>query len=290
MKEAALVVENLAKRYGRVEAVSQVSFRVSLNTLTAFMGENGAGKTTTLKLILGFLRPDNGRLHCPFARVGYVPERPAFFPWLRGKDLIAMTAKAFGISLSTLATDITRLCDRLGFDRRLLDRRVPTYSSGNQKKFAYLQSLLIFPDLLVVDEPFSSLDPLAITRVRDIFSDLKASGKTLFVSSHLIGEMEKICDQFIIIKKGRTVVQDGLDRLKRNHVFIRLPADKLKRAGLERQKLGVFSARVRDERDGVIMLLEKSKAEYLMGFTNQGVPVQSEAPTLESLYFFFTSI
>jgi ABC-2 type transport system ATP-binding protein len=287
---AALIVENLAKRYGRVEALSNVSFRVPLNTLTAFMGENGAGKTTTLKLVLGFLHPDAGRLECPVSRVGYVPERPAFFPWLRGRELVAITARAFGLPPAGLDQRIMNLSERLVFDIRLLDRRAPAYSLGNQKKLAYLQSLLISPDLLIVDEPFSTLDPLAIKKVRELFAELKGAGKTIFVSSHLIGEMERICDEFIIIKRGRIIVQAGLDGLKQDYAFIRLPADKLRLAGLDRQKLDVFSAWVRDEKEGVVMLVEKSRADYLMNFAREGVRVQPEAPTLESLYFFFTSL
>jgi ABC-2 type transport system ATP-binding protein len=142
-----------------------------------------------------------------------VPERPVFFPWLKGEEIIALTARQSGIEMEERRRKTGRLADRIAFATELLDRRVPTYSLGNQKKFAYLQSLLIDPELLIVDEPFSSLDPYSIRMVRDLFLEMKKDGKTLFLSSHLISEMEKIADEFIIIKKGHIVVQGDLDHL-----------------------------------------------------------------------------
>jgi ABC-2 type transport system ATP-binding protein len=208
MNGCPLKCERLAKRFREVVAVKDASFRVSRNSITAFLGENGAGKTTTLKLALGFLRPDSGSAELAACRVGYVPERPAFFPWLTGKEIIAATARGFGSDLSEWTQKIERLSVQIGFETALLERRVPIYSLGNQKKFSYLQSLLISPDLLIVDEPFSSLDPLSIKNMRDHFLKLKSEGKTLFLSTHLISEAEKICDEFIIINKGTVVVQE----------------------------------------------------------------------------------
>lgn len=222
MSDWLLEADLLVKRFGRVRAVESASFRTAPGKITAFLGENGAGKTTTLKLILGFLRPDSGRIRLTASRVGYVPERPVFFPWLKGGEIIACTARAYGLPVGEVRNMILPLCQRLAFDPCLLERKVQTYSLGNQKKFSYLQSLLISPALLIVDEPFSALDPSSIKKTRDLFLELRAGGKTLLLSSHLISEMEKICDEFIIIKQGRIIVQENLNKLRSEYTLVRL--------------------------------------------------------------------
>jgi len=202
-----LQAQRLCKSFGEVEALKNASFDVQANSVTGFLGENGAGKTTVLKLLLGFLRPDCGCFSVGAERIGYVPERPAFFPWLRGGEILEHTARLFGISRSEAEERTDLLCRRLAFDRRLLGRKAQTYSLGNQKKLSYLQSLLIRPDLLMIDEPFSALDPASIRSVRLIFRGLKDQGRTLLLSSHLVSELEKVCDAFIIIRAGRIVAQ-----------------------------------------------------------------------------------
>lgn len=210
MRTALVRAERLGKRFRDVEAVKDASFEIQPNAITCFLGENGAGKTTVLKLLLGFLRPDSGRFSLSAGRVGYVPERPVFFSWLRGDEILQCTARAFGLPGREAGQVIDGLCRRIPFDRRLLGRRPHTYSLGNQKKFSYLQSLLVRPDLLIVDEPFSALDPVSIKSMRALFLELRAQGKALLLSSHLISELEKVSDQFIIIKEGRIVAQGTL--------------------------------------------------------------------------------
>lgn len=214
MSDFVLRVGGLSKRYGRVRALRGADFSLRRGAVTAFLGENGAGKTTAIKLILGFLRPDSGRVELAARRTGYVPERPAFFPWLKGKEIIALTAGLSGINPQERSRMTERVAELIAFDIDLLERRVPAYSLGNQKKFCYLQSFLIDPELLIVDEPFSSLDPPSIRKVRDLFLQMKKDGKTVFLSSHLISEMEKIADEFIIIRKGHIVIQGDLDHLR----------------------------------------------------------------------------
>jgi len=214
VSDSILRVRGLSKRYGRIRALRGADFRLRRSVITAFLGENGAGKTTAIKLILGFLRPDSGRVERSAQRAGYVPEHPVFFPWLKGREIIALTARLPAIGAEERRRRTEHLAGKIAFDVGLLDRTVPTYSLGNQKKFSYLQSLLIDPELLIVDEPFSSLDPSSIRKVRALFAERRAGGKSLFLSSHLISEMEKIADEFIIIKKGHIVIQGGLDDLR----------------------------------------------------------------------------
>ncbi|MEW5902705.1 MAG: hypothetical protein AB1715_14665, partial [Acidobacteriota bacterium] len=177
-------------------------------------------------------------------------------------------------------TMTSSLSQRLGFDPSLLERKVLTYSQGNQKKFSYLQSLLISPGLLVVDEPFSALDPFSIKKTRDLFLDLRAGGKTLLLSSHLISELEKICDEFIIIKKGRIVVQENLNRLRSDYLLVRLSQPGF---DLRRPLSGRSYHRVRG---GLVeMLIPSSFLGEIPGIS--GRVTEGQNLDLESLFLFF---
>jgi ABC-2 type transport system ATP-binding protein len=204
----------LSKRFGRVEALRDASFKTRKGTITAMLGENGAGKTTTLKIVLGFLRPDSGSVAIAPGRVGYVPDRPVFFPWLDGWTILGLARSRGGHRTSGNGRDfgaaVLAAARSLLFDPSLLRRHPGTYSAGNAKKFSYLQSLVLAPDLLVADEPFSALDPPSIKCVRDMLCGLRDAGKTVLVSSHMLAEMERIADGFVVLRRGETIAHAGL--------------------------------------------------------------------------------
>jgi ABC-2 type transport system ATP-binding protein len=215
MMAAALEVRGLAKSFGPVRAVKKADFSVRRGAVTAFLGPNGAGKTTTLRAILGFVARDHGQVDIRASRIGFVPEAPAFFPWLRGLDLVRLTARLAVLPPDELEQRVKALGPLLHFDLGLLSRRAATYSGGNRKKLAYLLGLLVAPDLLIVDEPFSALDPPAMRAVRTLFIALRERGAAVLLSTHLIAEAERICDDFIIIQEGVVVAQDNLARFLR---------------------------------------------------------------------------
>jgi ABC-2 type transport system ATP-binding protein len=211
----------LAKRFGPVEALRDVSFRTRRGTITALLGENGAGKTTTLKIVLGFLRPDGGSVSLAPGRVGYVPDRPSFFPWLDGWSILELgrgggangrangrgNGRGGGGEFRARVIAVSR---DLLFDPGLLRRRPAAYSAGNARKFAYLQSLAEPPDLLVIDEPYASLDPPGVKAVRDVLGGLRESGRTVLLSSHMLAEMERIADGFVVLRRGVAIAHAGL--------------------------------------------------------------------------------
>jgi len=210
----------LSKKFGTVEALRDVSFRTRKGTITAMLGENGAGKTTTLKIVMGFLRPDAGAVTVAPGRVGYIPDRPVYFPWLDGWTILELGRSARdgrgngagrdnGNSRDVRARVLAVARDLL-FDPGLLGRRPGSYSAGNLRKFAYLQNLVAGPDALVVDEPYASLDPPSIKAVRDVFCGLREAGKTVLLSSHMLAEMERIADAFVVIRRGQTIAHAGL--------------------------------------------------------------------------------
>jgi ABC-2 type transport system ATP-binding protein len=284
MKEVALKVNRLSKKYGKVEAVKDVTFSIAPKIISAFLGENGAGKTTTLKLILGFLKRDSGEIELPAERIGYVPEHPLFFPWLRGKEILAYTLMLYGIAEEKQNALIQNYSEKIGFEAELLSRKVQTYSLGNQKKFSYLQSLIISPEFLIVDEPFSSLDPLSIKKVRELFLELKDSGRTLFLSSHIISEIEKICDDFIIIKKGRIVFQANLPRAKEDLFLIQVDKE-----CVDKRKIAALTPFLKETDSSFEFLLDKS---YLQPFEEilreQERPFRRREVNLEKIFLFFT--
>jgi ABC-2 type transport system ATP-binding protein len=205
----------LAKRFGRIEAVRDVGFKTRKGTITAMLGENGAGKTTTLKLVLGFLRPDTGSVAVAPGTIGYVPDRPAYFAWLDGWTILGLARPRTGLAGPggngrSFGPAVLQCARGLLFDPALLRRRPAAYSAGNAKKFAYLQNLVLGPDLLVIDEPFAALDPPSIKCVRDLLCGLRDAGRTILVSSHMLAEMERIADAFVVLRSGQTIAQAGV--------------------------------------------------------------------------------
>jgi ABC-2 type transport system ATP-binding protein len=205
-----LSVNRLSKVFGQVQAVRGVSFALPKGRITAMLGENGAGKTTTLKMAVGFLEKDSGTVILDATRAGYVADHPVFFPWLNGTEILDLTARSAGIRRAELRNRVRALCEKILLDPAILRRRPATYSSGNAKKFAYLQNLVLAPDLLVADEPFSALDPPSIRRVRELFVEMRSRGATLLLSSHMLAEVERIADDVIIIRRGEVIARSGL--------------------------------------------------------------------------------
>jgi len=205
-----LRVSGLWKSYGRVAALRGVGFSLEKGRITALLGENGAGKTTTLKIILGFLAPDAGTVELRAVRVGYVPDQPAFFPWLPGRAALELTRRMLGVGRAQWLGRVRDLGAELRFDLGLLARPPRTYSAGNAKKFAFLQSLAMDPDLLIVDEPFSALDPPSVKRARDLLVGMRDRGAAVLLSSHMLPEIARTSDDFIVIRRGQVVARSRL--------------------------------------------------------------------------------
>lgn len=213
MSRARLAVIGLARRFGAVRAVRDIGFSLEGGRIAALLGENGAGKSTTLRIALGFLRKDEGDVLIDAGTIGYVPEQPSFFPWVRGDELLDCTALLNGIPRSLARRKTIEWCERLPFPLEILRRGASTYSQGNRKKFAYLQSLILSPDLFIADEPFSALDPVSIRNARGIFRELASGGSAVLLSSHLISEVGKVYDDIIVVHRGSVALRERRERL-----------------------------------------------------------------------------
>lgn len=210
----AVTVENVTKTFGALRAVDQLSLSIRQGEILGFLGTNGAGKTTTIKMLLGFFRPDAGHISvlggdpCDSVtrrRVGYMPEVAYYYPYLNVRELLAFYGGLCGLSKQQISERSEMLIARVGLEEAG-DRLLRSYSKGMLQRAGIAQALLHDPDLLILDEPLTGLDPLARIHFRDLILELRKQGKTVFFSSHELSEAELICDRVAILKQGRLVL------------------------------------------------------------------------------------
>jgi ABC-2 type transport system ATP-binding protein len=213
MSDLAVETKGLRKRFGRKLAVSDLSLSVRRGEVFGFLGPNGAGKTTSLKMLLGLVAPTAGRaslLGAPIgdrrarSRVGFLPEHFRFQDWLTGRELLRFHGRLFGIPERTLASRSDALLERVSLTEAA-DRKVGEYSKGMLQRVGLAQALVNEPELIFLDEPTSGLDPLGRRLVRDVIHEQRARGATVFLNSHLLGEVEVTCDRVTFIKEGTTL-------------------------------------------------------------------------------------
>jgi len=215
----AVWCSGLRKRYGRQQAVQDVSFEVGRGEVVGLLGPNGAGKTSVIKMLLGLVRPDAGEVLLlgraasePDARtrVGYLPELFRYQPWLSPTEVLALHVRLSGLDVPE---DEQRAClSRVGLADRA-DDRLGGFSKGMQQRLGLAVALVARPQLVVLDEPTSALDPLGRVDVRDIVLDLRAAGVAVLLNSHLIGEVERVCDRVVILDRGRVAASGSLAEL-----------------------------------------------------------------------------
>ncbi len=205
----------------RIQVLRDLSLSVQQGEIFGFIGTNGAGKTTTIKLALSFIFPDRGavRLFGEDAsrtalrrRIGYLPENPYFYDYLTGEEFLDFHARLFGLGVSLRRHRVRELLDRVGLGKRG-DRQLRTYSKGMLQRIGLAQALVNDPELVILDEPMSGLDPIGRREVRDIILDLKARGRTVFFSTHILSDTEMICDRVGILVRGSLKAVGTIDDL-----------------------------------------------------------------------------
>ena len=224
MDAPLLELRGLSKTYGSFRAVDDVTLAVPRGEIFALLGPNGAGKTTTLKMIMGILRPSAGTatvdaLDC-FAdrvevkrRVGYLPDEPVFYDYLRGAELIRFVGGMHGLSAAEVDARSAPLVERLELADALGEFAV-NYSKGMKKKLALLCAMLHDPALLILDEPTNGLDPYATRTLLDLVRERATAGRTVFYSTHLLDQAEKLCRRVGIVHKGRLAATGTLEELR----------------------------------------------------------------------------
>jgi len=216
MKKVLISVENVTKIYNAaiekkpVTAVDALSFIVEEGGITGFVGPNGAGKTTSIKMILGLIQPTKGSVSLmgkpsgsKSARsdISYISEQPYFYEHLTAEETLRFVCQLNGIPKSERAGEIVRVLKKVELDHRG-NAKVKTFSKGMQQRLNMAQALLGSPKLIIMDEPMSGLDPLGRRLFRTIFQELAASGVSIFFSTHIIDDIESLCDRVVVLSKG----------------------------------------------------------------------------------------
>ncbi len=231
--DVVLAVQGLTKRFGTRTAVDDVSFALRPGELVGLLGPNGAGKTTTLAMITGLIRPTAGRIvvfgrslsedRRTLRRVGFMPEVASFYPYLDARQNLRIMARVYGADPRT----IDALLEQVGLAEHA-DRPFRTYSQGMRQMLSLANALLGDPDLLLLDEPTNGLDPFGQRRVHELLRELVARGKTVVLSSHLLRDVQELCQRVLILHQGKLLADSPIDHLLRPgelRVLVRTVAD-----------------------------------------------------------------
>ncbi len=219
----ALEIEHVSKRFGKYTAVDDLSLSIPEKTIFGFLGANGAGKTTTFRIILGLMDASSGNVswngkpvdYSTSDNIGYLPEERGLYPKQKVKEQLIFLARLKGMSKQEAGKELGRWLERFKVPD-YADKKVEELSKGNQQKIQFIASVLHKPSLLILDEPFSGLDPINVELLKQAVLDLKESGTTIVFSSHRMEHVEQLCENLCILNKGKTVLQGSLKEIKQS--------------------------------------------------------------------------
>lgn len=215
-------VKNLKKNFGSFEALKGIDLSVEKNDVYGFLGHNGAGKSTTINILTGLLRLDSGSCMIGGSRIekdvcsqniGYLPEEPQFYGWMSAKEYLEYLHKGKHSSKRAL-----ELLDRVGLKKHA-KRKIGGFSRGMKQRLGIAAALVHDPKLLLLDEPSSALDPRGRSEVLDIITGLKDEGKTIFLSTHILSDVERVCNRVGMISAGEMLIEDTLEKLTEDYIL-----------------------------------------------------------------------
>lgn len=295
--DAIVRAKGLTKRYGNQVAVDDVSFEVRRGEVFGFLGPNGSGKSTTIGMLLGLVEPSAGRIELfglgperraeALARVGAIIETPAFYPYLSGFDNLSVMAALRG---NISAARIREVLELVGLDQAA-GKRFGRYSLGMKQRLGIAWTLIHDPELVVLDEPTNGLDPAGMLEVRHLILRLAEIGKTVFISTHLLNEVEQVCDRVAILQRGRVVASGRVAELvggDTRYVVVADPVDRA--AAVLRGVDGVEDVEVDADRVVVSTTLERG-ATLTAALVEAGIAVDEvrrQTSSLESVFLSLT--
>jgi ABC-2 type transport system ATP-binding protein len=247
--EFVIETTGLIKKYGPLVAVDKLDLKVQADTIHGFLGPNGAGKTTTIKVLVGLLKLDGGSVSVlgrevgwdkpdVRSRIGYMPELPKLPKHLKGRELLDIYGRMYGMTKEERGKQVPKLLDMVGLRERGNDL-VGTYSKGMQQRLGMAQALLNEPELVILDEPSLGLDPTGMVEVREIMKEMAKEGVTIFLSSHLLHEVQQVCTHVTIINKGVAIASGTLKQISakvRGPLTIEAEVDKLSKTVIKKVK------------------------------------------------------
>ena len=294
--EVILQTHELKKAFGRVRAVDGVSLKVRRGQVYGFLGPNGSGKTTTIGMILGLLHPNAGSITLfgdrvtpfntkPLRRVGALVGAPSLVPYLSARQNLELLARLSpGIPLGRV-DEILETVDL----KESANRRAGQFSTGMKQRLGLAMSLLHEPELLILDEPTNGMDPRGMRDIRNLISLLSDQGVTVFLSSHLLHEVEQICDQVAVLKEGKIIAEGKVDHLlsRMTSVHVRVPSTNLATNCLKTLQ----GATAIKSNGAYLMVSGVSSQEVIAHLTTNGIipsEVSSGGPDLESIFLELT--
>ncbi len=220
----SLTVEHINKWFGSFQAIKDLSMDVREGVIFGFVGPNGAGKTTTMRMILDLLRPDSGQITwygAPISTIprrdfGYLPEERGLYPRMEVQEQLLFLARLSGMSVEDARSALDEWLERFQITA-YRHKKVEELSKGNQQKVQFLAAILHNPALLIMDEPFSGLDPLNAAALKEAFLEMRQRGKTVIFSTHQLEQVEELCEDMLLINKGQVVVHGNVQAIKRQH-------------------------------------------------------------------------
>ncbi|EFK38326.1 MULTISPECIES: ABC transporter ATP-binding protein [Peptoniphilus] len=296
----ALKIGNLHKSFGKNKIINGLSISIPENTIFGFLGKNGAGKTTTMKMILGFLKKDEGSIkvfgeEVSFGQsktnrfIGYLPDVPEFYGYMTAKEYLNLCGAITGLSKNEIKNKSVELLELVGL--RDVNKRISGYSRGMKQRLGIAQALLNSPKLLICDEPTSALDPLGRKEILDIILKIKDSTTVIF-STHILSDVEAICDHVVVLDKGKNVLEGSIDELKnikrKNTIKIRFKSDKELKAF---KSLDKFSNTLTNEKGDTLYLTDEDNQlkdidilYELYKLNIFPIEIKIEEPTLENIF------
>ena len=227
--ETILTIKNLHKRYGRIQALKNVSFEIQKGRVYGILGPNGSGKSTTLGIVLNVVNKTSGdyrwfdgkiQTHEALKKVGAIIERPNFYPYMTAEENLKLVCKIKSIDYSKIIEKL----DLVGLSERK-DSKFSTFSLGMKQRLAIASALLNDPEILILDEPTNGLDPQGIHQIRDIIKKIASQGTTILLASHLLDEVEKVCSHVVVLRKGEILYSGSVDGMSANEGFFEVMAD-----------------------------------------------------------------
>jgi len=220
----ALILENVTKKFGENVAVDHLSLEIPEKELFGFLGGNGAGKTTSFRMILGLIDQSAGNIswegesinYNKSHLIGYLPEERGLYPKLKVKEQLIYLGKLRGMTKQNALEELNQWLDRFKITN-YLNKKVEELSKGNQQKIQFISAVIHKPKLLILDEPFSGLDPINVEMLKEAVIDLKDSGTSIVFSSHQMDHVEKLCENVCILQRGKAVVKGNLREIKRSY-------------------------------------------------------------------------
>lgn len=277
-----------------VAALKDLSFTVNKGTLCGFLGANGAGKTTSIKILMKFIKANSGtvkfdeEMGIDFneirGNIGFVPERPYFYPHLTGRELLRYMGKLSLLSSSEITNGIETWPDRFSI-KHALDKKIHGYSKGMLQRLGFSCALMHDPKLLILDEPLGGLDPLGRQEFKDVMVELNKSGKTVFFSSHIVSDVEEICNEIVVLEHGELLYQGKVDDLIEKN----LESNTIIKFKPNSNDCSIKGAKLLSE-DVWMVKLEKEKVQSNLKLILDDksvdlISVQPERPTLERIIY-----